>query len=170
MAQLLWTPPAERIAGTGLTRFIEREVRGRWDADPRDYAELHRWSITEKERFWQSVWSFGDVIGDGPGDDILQNSGGMREARWFPGARLNFAENLLRRRDGADALVFRGEDRVARTLTFGELHDLVSRLVRALEAVGVKEGDRVAGYLPNIPEAIAAMLAAASIGATWSSC
>ena len=170
MAQLLWTPSAERVAGTGLTRFIEREVRGRWNADPSDYAELHRWSITEKERFWQSVWSFGDVIGDGPGDDILRDSGGMRDARWFPGARLNFAENLLRRRDGAEALVFRGEDRVARALTFGELHDLVSRLVRALEAAGVKEGDRVAGYLPNIPEAIAAMLAAASIGATWSSC
>ena len=170
MAEPLWTPSAERIAGTGLTRFIEQEVRGRWNADPRDFAELHRWSITEKERFWQSVWSFGGVIGDGPGDEILLDGEGMRGARWFPGARLNFAENLLGRRDGADALVFRGEDRVARTLTFGELHDLVSRLAQALEAAGVKEGDRVAGYLPNIPEAIAAMLAAASIGATWSSC
>lgn len=170
MTQPLWSPSAERVAGTALTRFVEREVRGRWGADPADYAALHRWSVAERESFWRSVWSFGGVVGDGPGDDVLRGRDRMPGAEWFGDARLNFAENLLQRRDDAPALVFRGEDRVARTLGFGELHGLVSRLAQALEASGVGEGDRVAGYLPNVPEAVAAMLAAASVGAVWSSC
>ncbi len=170
MTDPLWIPSAERVAASALTRFVESEVRGRWDVHPADYAELHRWSVEERERFWRSVWSFGGVIGDGPGGTALVGGDRMPGARWFPEARLNFAENLLRRADGAPAMVFRGEDRVGRTLSFGELRDLVSRLAQALEAAGVREGDRVAGCLPNLPEAVAAMLAAASLGATWSSC
>ena len=166
----LWQPSDERISATALTRFIEMEVRGRWGVAVSDYAELHRWSILYKERFWQSVWSFGNVIGDNPTSRVLIGRDRMPGARWFPDARLNFAENLLRRRDDAPAIVFRGEDRISRSLSFRELHDLVSRLASALRTAGVAESDRVAGYLPNLPEAVAAMLATASIGAIWSSC
>lgn len=170
MADPLWQPSDERIAATALTRFIETEARGRWGAPASDYADLHRWSIARREEFWQSVWSFGKVIGDDPGSRVLLDRDRMPGAQWFPDARLNFAENLLRRRDDAPAIVFRGEDRVSRSMSFRELRDLVSRLAAALRAAGISEGDRVAGYLPNLPEAVAAMLAAASVGAVWSSC
>ncbi len=168
--QPLWQPSQDRIAASGMTRFLDEEVRRRWNVTPSDYEEFHRWSVTEKEKFWQSIWSFGRVIGDGPGDTVLVNGDHMLEARWFPDARLNFAENLLRRRDAGPALIFRGENRVERTLSFKELHDLVSRLSSALRNEGIGPGDRVAGYLPNMPESVAAMLAVASVGAIWSSC
>ena len=168
--QPLWQPSAERIAGTELTRFIEQEVKGRWGCSPTDYADLHRWSVENREQFWRSMWAFGEVVGDGPGDVALVDGSRMPGAKWFPGARLNFAENLLRRRDDAPALIFRGEDKVEKTLSFGALYDLVSRLAQGLRAEGVGEGDRVAGYLPNLPESIAAMLAVTSLGAIWSSC
>jgi acetoacetyl-CoA synthetase len=144
-----------------------RETRG---AEFRTYAELHRWSVAEKEKFWRAVWSFGEVVAERQGDVALVDGDRMPGARWFPDARLNFAENLLRRRDDRVAIVFRGEDRVRRAVTHRELYDLVSRLSQALEAAGVAAGDRVAGYLPNMPESIAAMLAASSLGAVWSSC
>ena len=170
MTQPLWQPSADRIASTSLTRFITEEVEGRWGFSPADYAELHRWSVENKEKFWRSMWEFGGVIGDGPGDTVLENGDRMPGAAWFPEARLNFAENLLRRRDDAPAMIFRGEDKVEKTLTFRELYDLVSRMVQGLRAAGVGEGDRVAGYLPNLPESTAAMLATSAIGAIWSSC
>ena len=134
-----------------------------------DYAALYRWSIEDPEAFWSALWRFCDVIGEGPGPPLGARAGEMPGAEWFPEARLNFAENLLRRRDDAPALVFRGEDRVRRTLSFAELYARVARLAAALRAWGVQPGDRVAGYLPNLPEAVIAMLAAASVGAIWSS-
>ena len=169
MTEPLWTPSPDRIRDANLTRYraMLRDAHGL--AFP-DYASLHRWSVAEKAAFWISVWDFCGVIAETRGDTALADADRMPGARWFPDARLNFAENLLRRRDGGPALIFRGEDRVRRTVSRAALHDLVSRLVRAFEAAGVAEGDRVAGYLPNIPEAVAAMLAAASIGAIWSSC
>ena len=165
----LWTPSAERIARARLARFTEA-VRARWGVDAADYGALHAWSIAEPAQFWLSMWEFAGIVGDGPGARILIDGEQMPGARWFPDARLNYAENLLRRRDAADALVFRGEDRVRRRLSFAELHEQVSRMARALAARGVRKGDRVAGYLPNMPETIVAHLAAASLGAVWSSC
>jgi acetoacetyl-CoA synthetase len=160
----LWKPGADRIAASNLARFC-REV-----GQPVDMAALHAWSVAEPEAFWRAIWSFAGVIGDGPGKTGIENPGKMPGARFFPEARLNYAENLLRRRDDGDAIVFRGEDKVRRRLSHRQLYDLVSRLAQAMRAADVKPGDRVAGFLPNLPETLAGMLAAAAIGATWSSC
>jgi acetoacetyl-CoA synthetase len=165
----LWQPSESRVADTNLAAFM-RHVERRWGAQAADYAELYQWSIDHPERFWQSIWSFCGVIGDPPGDTVLVHGDRMPGARWFPEARLNFAENLLRRRDGAVALVFRGEDRVESRVTHAELYGEVSRMAQALRAAGIKPGDRVAGYMPNIPGTVIAALAAMSLGAVWSSC
>jgi acetoacetyl-CoA synthetase len=169
MDRPLWQPDADRIAGTNLTRFMA-EVARQWGFKTAEYRALHRWSIEHPDRFWQSIWSFCGVIAETQGARVLTDRDRMPGARFFPDARLNFAENLLRRRDRSDALVFWGEDKVKRRLSHGEVYDLVSRLAQAFKAEGVGIGDRVAGYLPNLPETIAAMLAAASLGAVWSSC
>ena len=162
MSEPMWTPSAERVAQTAMARFM-REV------GKRDYAELHRWSVEQAPEFWNRLWDFCGVIGEKGGETLVEGNR-MPGARWFPQARLNFAQNLLRRRDGAEAIVFWGEDRIKRRMTYKQLYDLVSRMAQALADVGVQKGDRVAGYLPNLPEATAAMLATASLGAVWSSC
>ena len=169
MTEALWTPSAERLACARLRQFMA-EVRGRWSVEAADYGALHAWSVAEPAQFWRSLWDFSGIVGDGPGERIVIDGERMPGACWFPDARLNYAENLLRRRDEADALVFWGEDRVRRRLGFAELHDRVSRMAQALSSRGVRRGDRVAGYLPNMPETIVAHLAAASLGAVWSSC
>ena len=165
----LWRPSEDRIRQTNMVRFME-DVEEDWNVDIRDYAELYRFSIEEKEKFWTSLKDYAGIIAETWGADVLVDGDKMPGARWFPDARLNFAENLLRRRDDADALVFWGEDRVRRRITHAGLHDQVSRLAQALAAAGVEAGDRVAAYLPNMPETVAAMLAASSLGAIWSSC
>ena len=168
MSDVLWQPSPEQVANANLTRFAAM-ARERHGSNAGDYAALHRWSIEDRAAFWSAVWDYGAVIGDRGDGPVLVDGDRMPGAKWFPGARLNFAENLLRRRDDAPGIVFRGEDRVRRSLSFGELHDAVSVLAQALRAAGVEKGDRVAGYLPNMPEAVIAMLATASIGAIWSS-
>ena len=135
-----------------------------------DYAALYRFSIDDPEKFWVAAWDFCEVIAESRGNTVVTGVELMPGAEWFPGARLNFAENLLRRRDAADALVLWGEDRIRRRLSFAELYDAVSCVAQALEAERVGPGDRVAGLLPNAPEAIVAMLAATSLGAIWCAC
>jgi len=165
----LWQPSAQRIASSNLVKFT-RQAREQWGIAADDYAALHRWSVTEPAQFWQSVWTFCGVIGDQNDGPALLDGHRMPGAQWFPEATLNFAENLLRRRDKAPALVFWSEERLKTTVTCAELYSEVSRLAQALQAAGVKPGDRVAGYLPNVPGAVIAMLAATSLGAVWSSC
>jgi len=167
--QPLWTPSPERIARANVKQFM-REIARAWGADCRDHAALYQWSIAEPERFWTSVWDFCGVIAESRGETALEHADRMPGARWFPEARLNYAENLLRRADDAVAIVFRGEGKVKSSLTFAELQHEVSRLQQALRAEGVGPGDRVAGYVPNIPGAVIAMLATTSLGAVWSSC
>jgi acetoacetyl-CoA synthetase len=169
MDQPLWQPSPERVAGSHLAAFM-RNARTRWDVAAGDYGELHRWSVTEPEQFWQSVWSLCGVIGETGSGPVLVDGNRMPGARWFPAARLNFAENLLRRRDRSPAIVFWGEDRLKSAVTWEELYAEVSRLSQALREAGLKPGDHVAGYLPNVPGAVIAMLATASLGAVWSSC
>lgn len=169
MMQPIWQPSAERIADSEMTAFIA-EVNRRWNKGIRSYADLHRFSVDEPERFWIAVWDFCGIIAAHRGEKVLIDGDRMPGATWFPEARLNFAENLLRRRDQATAIVSLRENGERRALSFAELYDLVSRLAQAMTASGVVAGDRVAGYIPNIPEAVAGMLAAASIGAIWSCC
>ena len=168
MNEPLWQPTPERIARSNLTAFM-RWIREREGVTLTAYADLYDWSVREPERFWTAIWSFCGVIGN-RGKRVLDDKHRMPGARWFADARLNFAENLLRRRDDGPALVFWGEDRVKRRVSAAELHAEVSRLAQALRAAGVVAGDRVAGYLPNMPAAVSAMLATTSIGAIWSSC
>ncbi|HEV2546486.1 MAG TPA: acetoacetate--CoA ligase [Stellaceae bacterium] len=169
MDQPLWQPSAQQVEEANLTRF-RRAVNERWGAGLGDYAALHRWSVEQPDRFWRSLWDFAEVIAETAGETTLVDGYKMPGACFFPDAKLNFAENLLRRRDAADAIVFWGEDKVRRRLSHAQLYDAVSRLAQAFAADGVGPGDRVAGYLPNMPETVIAMLAAASLGAVWSSC
>ena len=165
----LWRPSQALIEGANVTRFAREAIR-RWNLGLNSYPDFYRWTVKQPEQFWQSVWTFCDVIASERGTRVVADRDKMPGARWFPDATLNFAENLLRRRDSGVALVFWGEDRVKRQVSYAELYTQVSRLAKALRAAGVKAGDRVAGYLPNLPESIMAMLAASSIGAIWSSC
>jgi acetoacetyl-CoA synthetase len=168
---LLWQPSPERIAQANLTRFTRR-VSEQTGLAFADYHALWRWSVDDAETFWRALWDYAGIIGE-RGERTLVDGNRMPGARWFPDARLNFAENLLARRpadDAGDALVFRGEDKIARRVSHAELVASVSRLAAALAAEGVGAGDRIAGYLPNMPEAIVAMLATASLGAIWTSC
>lgn len=164
----LWQPDANRIAASGLEHFrVQAEERAGRKLS--DYQALHRWSIEDRAAFWTLIWDFCDVIGE-RGDTALIDSGHMREAKFFPEAKLNFAENLLRHKGEGEAIIFRGEDKVERRLTWDDLHALVSKLQQFMLAEGIKPGDRIAGMMPNMPETIALMLAASSLGAVWSSC
>ena len=171
--QPLWRPSVQRIAQARLTDFARKAIR-RWQLDLNTWPDFLRWSIDSPEQFWASVWDDCGVIASHRGARVVVDREKMPGARWFPESRLNFAENLLRVHgpaDGSkDALVFWGEDKLQRRVSRDQLRQQVSRLAQALRAAGVGPGDRVAGYLPNMPEAIMAMLAAASIGAVWSSC
>ena len=165
----LWEPSQARIAGANVTAFARAAIRD-WGLKFNTYPAFYQWSVDAPEQFWASLWRYAEVKASVRGERVLVHGERMPGAHWFPDARLNFAENLLRRRDTADAMVFWGEDKVQRRLSHADLYAGVARLAQALRAAGVQRGDRVAGYLPNLPETIMAMLAAASIGAIWSSC
>ena len=170
MTAPLWTPGAERIAHAQITRFMvyvnERCGAG---VGPR-YFSLHDWSVANPEAFWSAVWDFCGVVASAKGDEVLADGDQFPGARWFPQARLNFAENLLRCREDRPALVSLLENGDRRVLSYAGLYHKVAQLAAALRAHGVVAGDRVAGFMPNIEETVVAMLAAASIGALWSSC
>jgi acetoacetyl-CoA synthetase len=165
----IWSPSPERIARTQLTRFM-RFVRERYHAPVPDYPALHRWSIEFPENFWTALWDFCEVRAQTRATQILEDGNRMPGARWFGDARFNYAENLLRRDDDAAAIIFHNERGQRRELSWRELRRETARIADGLRSAGVQPGDRVAGYLPNIPETVIAMLAATSLGAVWSSC
>jgi acetoacetyl-CoA synthetase len=164
----LWRPDRQSLPALPISRFATEASR-RTGRSFDDYDSLHAWSVEDPGAFWDLVWDFCGVIGE-KGGIVMSPGASMRETRFFPDARLNFAENLLRRMGDSDAIVFRGEDKVERRLSWDDLSALVSRLQQAMRAEGVVAGDRVAVMLPNMPEAIAVMLATASLGAIFSSC
>ncbi|MET0314149.1 MAG: acetoacetate--CoA ligase [Hansschlegelia sp.] len=164
----LWTPPASRAAASAMASFADRAA-ARSGQPLKTYRALHAWSVEDIGGFWDLVWDFCKVIGDKGGVKLIEGDQ-MPGARFFPEARLNFAENLLRKTGSAEAIVFRGEDKAEARLSFDELRAMVSRIQQAFIAMGVGEGDRVAAMMPNRPETVAFMLAAASLGAIWSSC
>jgi len=164
----LWTPTSEAIETAPLSTFAARaaKVAGRTFSD---YEALHRWSVEEREAFWSLVWDHCGVIGD-KGARVIVDGDKMPGARFFPDAKLNFAENLLSRAGEGDALVFRGEDKTSYRWSWDELRAKVSQIQQYLRGLGIGPGDRVAAMMANMPETVAAMLAATSLGAIWSSC
>ena len=169
MNQPLWQPTAAAIESSPLSAFMQR-VNERYQQSLNHYEDLHQWSVANPEEFWELMWEFGEVVAAEQGSRVLENADKMPGARWFPEARLNFAENLLRFRDERTAVISLREDGQRVSLTFAQLHDQVAQIALALQKAGVAPGDRVAGFVPNCHYALMAMLAAASLGAIWSSC
>lgn len=165
----LWQPNPEAVAASNLQRFIEF-VGGRTGQAFSGYEPLRAWSVQEVEAFWECFWDFAEIRSSVRFTTVLENPKQMPGARWFPGARLNFAQNLLRFRDEQTALVFYGEDQLTRRLTYAELYEQVQRAANGFRKLGLGPGDRVAAFMPNMPETVVAMLAATSLGAVWSSC
>lgn len=169
MSTPLWQPSQAQIDGSEMTRF-RKKVEADWGVELPNSRALWKFSVSELEKFWTSVWDDAGVIAETRGERVLADGDKMPGAKWFPDARLNFAENLLRNRGDGEAMVFNGEGKVSRRLSFDEVSNQVSILVQILEKLGVGEGDRVCGYLPNMPETVIAMAATNALGAVWSSC
>ena len=169
MKKPLWEPSPEMIEKTNMTRFI-RFVNHKYGKTIKDYPELYDWSINQIPDFWAAIWEFGGVKASRGYDRVVDDLTRMPGAKWFEGAKLNFAENLLRFRDDRTALIFKGETKESKKITYAQLYSTVAALAKSLKTLGVKSGDRVVGFMPNMSETIMAMLAATSLGAVWSSC
>jgi acetoacetyl-CoA synthetase len=165
----LWTPSEDRVKNANIMRFIEFVNRA-YGKKLRTYRELYQWSVDSIPDFWAAVWDFVGVKASKKYDQVVDDLKKFPGAGWFVGAKLNFAENLLRYRDDRVAFIFRGETRKSAKMTYAELYATVARLAKSLREIGIRPGDRVAGYMPNLIETAIAMLAATSVGAVWSSC
>ena len=167
-SEVLWTPDEGRVAASQMREFAS-ECSERAGRSFETYGELHQWSVSEMASFWDVIWGHCGVVGD-KGDTVLESADAMPGASFFPKAKLSFAENMLKQSGVEPAIIFRGEDKIELEMSWDALRTLVSMLQQAFVAQGVKAGDRIAGMVPNIPETVACMLAANSIGAIWSSC
>ena len=165
----MWQPTEEQINNSQMMDYMQL-VNQKFGLSLKKYSQLYDWSIEKAEDFWGSFWEYSQIIHHSPYSQVVDDLGKMPGAKWFDGATLNFTENLLRYRDDKIAILFQGEDGTQSSLTYKELHDQVSRLARSMREMGIVKNDRVAGFMPNIPETIITMLATASIGAIWSSC
>lgn len=165
----IWAPSSMDISRSHLTSFTNF-VRKKYQRDFSDYRDLHRWSLENMTDFWQSIWAYCGVVGDISKKDCIENPEDIIRACFFPNARLNFAENLLRKQDETPAVVFQCEGVINRTFTHKDLYNQVSQLRQYFQSIGLKSGDRVAGLVPNTPETLVTMLAVTSLGATWASC
>jgi acetoacetyl-CoA synthetase len=168
MGKIMYQPSVEQIERSQMFEFKEY-INGRHGINLENYQDLHGWSVNQIPDFWEAVWSYFDIIHSESYTQIVDDVSKMPGAKWFNGARLNFAENLLRHRDDKIALIFKGEGQPTRKLTYCELYLAVAKTAQALKNVGVQKGDCIAGFIPNMPESIIAMLATTSIGAIWSS-
>ncbi|TET35867.1 MAG: acetoacetate--CoA ligase [Planctomycetota bacterium] len=169
MGKLLWKPSNGLIRQANMTRFIDF-VNDRQNLQITSYSELLEWSVENIPDFWEAFWDFGEIIASRKHEQVVEDLSVFPGTKWFPGARLNFAENLLRFKDDQLAFIFKGETRISKSMTYAELNETVARLAKALRETGVQPGDCVSAYMPNLPETIIAMLAATSIGAVWASC
>lgn len=165
----MWVPNKSRLEDSQLLRFIA-EINKSYHLNLHDAHELHKWSVENSEAFWSSVWDFCGVIGEKGTSPFIRDRNDILKAAFFPDAKLNFAENLLKNNSTSPAIIFHGEDKVRRDLSWNDLNIQVLDLQKILINHGINAGDVVAGYLPNMPETIIAMLAATSIGAIWTSC
>jgi len=169
MAKLLWKPSEDRIRRSNLFRLISF-INENHGTQLSDYDSIYNWSIDHIPDFWAALWEFFDIQASKPYQEVIDDLSKMPGAKWFSGAELNFAENLLRYRDDQVALIFKGEGQSSRKMTYAELYEEVARVAEPLKGLGIEPGDRVVGFMPNMTETIVAMLAATSLGATWSSC
>jgi acetoacetyl-CoA synthetase len=169
MLEPIWIPSKERVRDSAMCRFMHF-VNERHGTTFDCYRDLYHWSVNDIAAFWGAFWEFGEIIASQRYQEVVDDPKRMPGARWFDGARLNFAENLLRYRDDRTAIIFMGEERDPRRISYAELYRSVATLAQALKRAGVVPRDRVAGFMPNIPETVIAMLASVSIGAVWSSC
>jgi len=169
MSEPLWVPSEERVKQANITRFIGL-VNEKHDFEIDSYGQLCKWSIEDIPEFWRLMWEFGGIKASRGYDVVVDDLDKFPSAKWFIGARLNFAENLLRYRDDHAAFIFRGETQKSARMTYAELYASVARLAKPLREIGVALGDRVAAYMPNLMETAVAMVAATSLGAIWSSC
>ncbi len=169
MKKIVWAPKTKDIKTSQMWEFMIF-VNKKYGSNFKTYHKLYNWSIDHPDLLWEAIWNFCDIIYSEPFTQVVDNIYQMPGATWFKSSKLNFAENLLRFQDNQTALIFKGEDKIKRTLSYKELYREVAKLTSALKTAGVKKGDRVAGFLPNIPESVIAMLASSSIGAVWSSC
>ena len=165
----LWIPTEVRRQRANITRFMEM-VRARHAVNIQSYTDLYRWSVENIPDFWADVWDFVEIKFSKEYDQVVEDLTRFPGTKWFPGARLNFAENLLRYRDDQLAFLFIGERQTSKRMTYAELYDSVTRLAHSLREAGIGVGDRVVGYMPNLIETVIGMLAATGLGATWSSC
>jgi acetoacetyl-CoA synthetase len=169
MSRLLWKPTQQKITNSNMYKFMQ-SVNNRYDLQMTSYEQLHQWSIENIADFWQHFWQYADIQCSNTFDEILDDPNKMPYAKWFTGATLNFAQNLLRFRDDRLAIIFKGEDQSPVKITYARLYNEVAKVAKSLKNMGVEKGDRVVGFMPNMPETIIAMLAATSLGAVWSSC
>ena len=169
MRQPLWTPSQERVKGSNITLFIAF-VNTKYGLQLQSYEQLYKWSVNSIPDFWSAVWEFAEVKSSKPYTKVVDDINRFPGAKWFPGARLNFAENLLKHNDDHPAFVFRSETQRAATMTYRELNCHVANLAKWLRTMGLRSGDRVCAYMPNLTETVVAMLASTSAGATWASC
>lgn len=168
MDKILWQPDTEKMKQLQMWEFLQL-IAEKYDLPTADYATLHRWSVEHPDAFWGEFWDYTKIVHSQKATQVIDDAHKMPGARWFEGARLNFAENLLQHRGGQTAIIFRSEQGDERRISRDELYAKVCRIANGLRAAGVKSGDRVAAFMPNLPETVIAMLAAASIGAIWSS-
>ncbi len=169
MTKQLWTPSAEDVTSSNMHAFMS-QVNAHYDRNFVSYEELWQWSVNNLPEFWKEMWIFGRIKSSKPFEAVVDNVNKMPGAGWFKGARLNFAENLLRYRDNRIALIFKNETETSVRMTYAALYDEVAGLAASLKSAGIKPGDRVVGFMPNMPQTVTAMLAATSLGAIWSSC
>jgi acetoacetyl-CoA synthetase len=169
MSEEIWRPSPARVAGTNLARFIESVASGK-GLQLHGYDDLYAWSVSRPTDFWEELARFADIRAEWGNGPALEHPDRMPGARFFPQARLSFAENLLRFRDDQAALIFRNERGERREISYRRLYEEVARVAEGLRTAGVVAGDRVTGFVPNVPEAVIAMLATTSLGAVWSSC
>ena len=170
MRRVLWSPSEEYKKNTNMFAFM-RAVNHKYGLSLTDYPSLYRWSVESPEAFWGTLWDFLDIICSKKFDVVCDDVKKMPGARWFPGAELNYTENMLRYcHTDDDMIIFRGEDKEERRISGNELISQVIRLAAAFQAEGIRPGDTIAAYMPNLPETVIAMLASAAIGAVWCSC
>ncbi|MBI5001211.1 MAG: acetoacetate--CoA ligase [Euryarchaeota archaeon] len=168
MGDLLWAPSEERVRDSNMKKFMDFAGK-RSGKSFGTYDELYKWSIESIPDFWDAVWDFTEVRASRRFDKVVDDMGAFPGARWFPGAKLNYAENLLRHRDDRAAFIFKGENKKTARMSYSELYTAVSQLAGSLRGMGISPGDRVVGYMPNMIETAVAMLGATSIGAVWAS-